>query len=351
MRITLWLSAFLFLPLSLYGQQGFRVAALNTENLFDCCHDSLDNSDDYLFLPSSTRRWSWRRYHAKLHNLSKLIISTGADHPADLVALTEVENDSVLTHLTQRAILRRAKYRYVMTHSADHRGIDVALLYQPATFRLISSQSLRASFNPLPPVATRDILYVCGSTYTGDTLHVFVCHFSSKLGGSRATEPLRQAEALTVRRCVDSLQNADCRRKIIILGDFNETPAEAAVAQTLSAQPVTERPYLPDRLYNLASHTPDTTAPDGSPIRGTHKHNGQWQMLDHIIVSGTLLDIGTKIYTTAEDFHIHAPGFVLERDAESAGWKPMRTYVGYRYNGGFSDHLAVYADFHTAITE
>ena len=107
MRITLWLSAFLFLPLSLYGQQGFRVAALNTENLFDCCHDSLDNSDDYLFLPSSTRRWSWRRYHAKLHNISKLIISIGADHPADLVALTEVENDSVLTHLTQRAILRR----------------------------------------------------------------------------------------------------------------------------------------------------------------------------------------------------------------------------------------------------
>jgi hypothetical protein len=53
------------------------------------------------------------------------------------VALTEVENDSVLTHLTRHSPLRNAGYEYVMTTSDDERGIDVALLYQPATFRPI----------------------------------------------------------------------------------------------------------------------------------------------------------------------------------------------------------------------
>ena len=51
------------------------------------------------------------------------------DTPA-LVALCEVENDSVLRDLTRYSVLREAGYRYVITHSPDERGINVALLYQ-----------------------------------------------------------------------------------------------------------------------------------------------------------------------------------------------------------------------------
>src|SRR3712207_8786524 len=40
-------------------------------------------------------------------------------------------NDSVLTDLTKKSLLRNARYEYVMTDSPDERGIDVALLYSP----------------------------------------------------------------------------------------------------------------------------------------------------------------------------------------------------------------------------
>jgi hypothetical protein len=40
--------------------------------------------------------------------------------------------------LTRRSLLRQAGYEYVMTDSPDRRGIDVALVYSPFTFRLIN---------------------------------------------------------------------------------------------------------------------------------------------------------------------------------------------------------------------
>ena len=59
-----------------------------------------------------------------------------------------------------------------MTDSPDERGIDVALLYSPFSFALISYHSIRIA----PPKGfrpTRDILYACGQLISGDTLHVF----------------------------------------------------------------------------------------------------------------------------------------------------------------------------------
>ena len=61
----------------------------------------------------------------------------------DVVGLCEVENDTVLFDLTKRSLLRKARYEYVMTQSADERGIDVALLYSPFSFRLLKADTIR----------------------------------------------------------------------------------------------------------------------------------------------------------------------------------------------------------------
>lgn len=39
--------------------------------------------------------------------------------------------------LTENSPLREAGYRYVITDSPDERGIDVALLYQRGSFKLL----------------------------------------------------------------------------------------------------------------------------------------------------------------------------------------------------------------------
>lgn len=131
-------------------------AELNCENLFDCRHDSL--KQDMEFLPEAGRHWTPWRYWRKVNNISKAIVSCGYGAAGDgidgicgdgdfrfpdFVALCEVENDSVMRDLTRRSLLRTARYEYVMTNSADERGIDVALMYSPFAFAPIRHYPLR----------------------------------------------------------------------------------------------------------------------------------------------------------------------------------------------------------------
>lgn len=149
----------LFFPFfTLYGQTkkdtlSFRVVSYNVENLFDCRHDTLKN--DYEFLPDAMRHWNYTKYKKKLDAIARTITAVGGWTPPALVALCEVENDSVLRDLTRRSVLKEAGYRYVMTNSPDQRGIDVALLYQRDQFKLISHQGIpiphRSGKKKIPP--------------------------------------------------------------------------------------------------------------------------------------------------------------------------------------------------------
>ena len=106
---------FFFIPLSalmllafltsapLHGQEKkdtltFRIMGYNVENLFDCRHDTLKN--DREFLPDAVRRWNYTKYKKKLNAIARIIIAAGKWTPPALVALCEVENDSVLRDLT-----------------------------------------------------------------------------------------------------------------------------------------------------------------------------------------------------------------------------------------------------------
>lgn len=130
----------------------FRVMEYNTENLFDCRHDTL--KDDLAYLPEATRHWTPYRLHNKLLKLGRLIAAVGKEQAPDLIALCEVENDSVLIKLTQHTPLRTLDYRFIITHSPDERGIDIALLYQRARFRVLSHHSIPV---PLPSDENRRV--------------------------------------------------------------------------------------------------------------------------------------------------------------------------------------------------
>ena len=99
----------------------------------------------------------------------------------------------------------RPGYRYVITHSPDERGINVALLYQRGIFKLLSNRSypvMKPRRNSRP---TRDILHVSGQLLNSDTLDVFVVHFPSRSGGAKASEPYRLAAAQRLKDTTDSL--------------------------------------------------------------------------------------------------------------------------------------------------
>lgn len=226
----------------------FTFVELNCENLFDCRHDSLKNDTE--FMPDGSYHWTRTRYWRKLNRVGQTIIACGEKQGGvlqgkelkdvdyvkgrfwqlpDMVALCEVENDSVLHDLTRRSLLRNARYEYVMTNSPDERGIDVALVYSPFSFRLINSHSVRVEpIRNMRP--TRDILYASGIIASGDTLHVVVTHLPSRRGGERQSRPFRIAAASKVAEVIDSIYNNVSKdAKIIIAGDFNDYSQSASV--------------------------------------------------------------------------------------------------------------------------
>lgn len=188
----------------------FRALEWNVENLYDTLHDV--GFDDREFLPNAERRWNTPRYFHKQSSLAKTILAAGGLQPVDLVALCEVENDSVMHFLCRRTRLARLGYEYLVTHSADRRGIDVALLYQPETFALLHSETYRVPYDSLRERPTRDLLHAAGRLPFGDTLDVFVVHFPSRRGGATLSEPYRLRAAGILRHLADRSPAADILR-------------------------------------------------------------------------------------------------------------------------------------------
>ena len=316
------------------GKTNFKVMCYNVENYFDTEDDSLKKDEEYL--PTGMRAWNYKKYQKKQANIAKVITAIGGwDAPA-LVGLCEVESKKGLVDLTQHSGLKNLKYKFIHHESPDARGVDVALLYQPNQFKPIHNKAIKISFPGLPNNTTRDVLYVCGKTPTADSLHVFVCHFPSRLGGELESEARRCFVASVIRTKVDSIFAQNKNANIMIMGDFNDFPTNKSIHEVLNAKKTEgkiENGTLYNPLFNL----------HGSG-KGTNKHNGEWGVLDQIIVSGSLLNPLNKINGKSSDAHIFDADFLLEPDEQSFGKQPFRTYVGMKYHDGFSDHLPVYFD-------
>lgn len=311
----------------------YRLLELNVENLFDTAHDV--GKDDLEFTPRRARRWTPSRYRRKLQRIGKIIAAAGDKQPIELIALCEVENDSVLTHLTKRYPLRPIGYEYVMTHSEDQRGIDVALVYHPMRFQHLGHQSIRVFPRPQQR-PTRDVLHTWGIVPTGDTLHVFVAHLPSKRGGAVETEPYRIAVAERIRQVADSLLTLNPQTKIIITGDFNDTPTSATLREGLRVETtdsgIDSKPF--SSLYLLSTNLHVEPG-----IRGTYKFQGRWEQIDHMVVSGALLQPQNGLYTNSTGCQILALPFMLKPDQADGGVAPFRSFLGPRYIDGFTDHL------------
>ena len=308
------------IPCCAVRAQSFTFVEYNVENIFDTRHD--EGKQDEEFLPEATRHWTEKRYWRKLDQIGKAILSTTEDGIPDMVALCEVENDQTLHDLTQRSLLRKAGYEYVMTTSPDARGVDVALMYSPFSFKLMRSYGLRIKTIE-GMKATRDILYACGQLVTGDTLHVFVVHAPSRHGGEKASRPFRLQAADRLLQSVDSVRALSPNAHILITGDFNDyydSPALLRICQ-----------------HDLKNITKDARGQYG--VQGTYRYKGEWNSLDHMLVSSPVSKMVEKTF-------IHSPKFLLEEDKFYGGYLPRRTYKGMKYEkGGFSDHLPLVARF------
>ncbi|MGM9709239.1 MAG: endonuclease/exonuclease/phosphatase family protein [Prevotella sp.] len=295
----------------------------NCENLFDCQHDSL--KEDMQFTPEGMYRWTPGRYWKKLNHISQAILSCAGDSATatipDMIALTEVENDSVMRDLTKRSLMRNARYEYVMTSSPDVRGIDVALVYSPYSFRLLSSHSIRVRM-PEDVRPTRDILYASGLLVSGDTLYIYIVHSPSRSGGEHLTQPYRMLVAERLCTSIDSLRAVCPNARIIVAGDFNDYSDNRSLMRIAD--------------NGMIEVSQKATGRNGA--KGTYRFQGEWGSLDHIFVSGNMAENLTGCY-------INDAPFLLEEESKYGGVRPMRSFRGPVYINGYSDHLPLVATF------
>ncbi len=311
-----------------------RIMFYNVENLFDIYDDSLKQDDD--FLPEGYKHWNSRRFTDKLNKLYKVIIAVGGWEPPEIIGLCEIENIYILKKLINDTPLSKFEYGIVHRDSPDIRGIDVALLFRKDKISLLQQDFYNIIFPWDTLKKTRDILYFKGLALRKDTLHVFVNHWPSRHGGQLETEAYRVYVSSVLKEKVDSIFNTDNKPKIIITGDFNDEPENRSIAETLSAGFNIDS-VEPDKLYNLSYNLQDNKK------SGTYKYKFNWEIYDQFIVSGPLIST-SELKTSLTDIHIFRADFLFEDDDIYSGIRPYRTYRGYTYTGGFSDHLPVYLD-------
>ena len=316
----------------------FFVANWNVENLFDTVDDP-DNPGDDEFLPNNpTTRWTQVRYDTKLDNLAQVISQMNNDQGPDILGIEEVENEDVLRDLVDRIHVK--PYGIVHVDSPDPRGIDTAMIFNRDHFAL---QEFHAYKVPLKwGRSTRDILHAVLEDHEGRTIHVLVNHWPSR-GGGPESEYDRFAAARTLAGSIGRILQREPAARIVILGDFNDTPTDRSIRDVLDVEPYPSPSgsYETGKIYNLASGK----AKQG---QGSFYHafdgNVEWRMYDQIMASGALLQ-NTGSIQNVVSLWVDKPAFMVEEHGQDKG-APVPTFENMEdYQGGYSDHFPVGARF------
>jgi len=249
----------------------FTVASFNVENYFDTVSDTGRDAEP---VPTAEEL---------AVKQAKLVAAIGEHlRCPTLLGVQEVENEPLLRELAAQ-LEAVCGFTYAVGHreSVDARGIDVALLSDPARVS-VDDVALRQGCGDLDtdiadpgdlcpmgqdPLFSRPPLQVDvrvdGTPYT-----LFVNHFKSKSGGESITEPRRRAQAAHVRRLVDGLLEAAGDARLIVLGDLNDYALSPALLT------LTEDGGLVNALMQL---------PEGQ--RYTYTFGGAAQLLDYLLFS------------------------------------------------------------------
>lgn len=311
----------------------YGVGFYNQENLFDTCHDAGKN--DYEYLPE--KGWNKLKFENKLKNMARALSDMGTDVLPQVgcavIGMAEVENANVLDHLTAEPALRARNYKYVHVEGPDRRGIDCALLYNPALFsvkdvKLIPYKPEKASDSTF---FTRGFLTVRGEM-AGDDITFIVCHWPSRY----STGYYRELAAKQVKAIKDSIVSETPAAKVIVMGDMNDDPTNKSMKEVLSARPTIDDVGEGDMYnpwYNIL-------AKEG---KGTLFYQGSWNLFDQIVLSpGLLTKKKEKDYTTLKFYknQIFYRDYLIQQEGEYKG-APLRTSASGRWLNGFSDHLPV----------
>ena len=272
---------------------------------------------DAEFTPRGVRRWNTERYRHKISHIAQVL----DELQADIIGLAEIENEEVLQDLL---LTMNQDYNYIHRHTADSRGIDVALLYRGSSF--IPQRISQAG----SPLVHRDFLIVEGEL-NNEPLCLVICHMPAVPNGTT----LRNRAAQLLHQITDSLSHREPNRKLIVMGDFNATPSSAIGKTILGHNLFT--PFIESERRGF----------------GSYCYRDRRLQYDFIIMSRNLAlpqnsrtensTSPTGELTFSGRYGIFVREYLLQRDGAKRGY-PLHTFDGNTYTGGYSDHLPVWIE-------
>ena len=334
-KLTLFLTALLIVSFSMAQKEKkysmYAVGFYNLENLFDTCHD--EGKRDYDFLPTGSYKWNGLKYSSKLHNLARVLSEMGTDKlPVGCAAIgvSEVENAKALTDLCAQPELAKRGMRFVHFEGVDKRGVDCALLYNPALF---TPDTMRSCLYPYQDADTtfftRGFLAVHGKIANEDVC-IIVNHLPSRL---RPGDAKRVSGAKQLTAIIEKLKGENPKTKFFVMGDMNDDPTDRSMTEGLRGKEniddVTENDLYNPWIKEFKSGT------------GTLMYNGAWNLFDQILLSHNLLTTSKKRdYSELRFFkhQIFRRDYLFQTEGKYKG-NPKRTHAGGQWLNGFSDHL------------
>jgi hypothetical protein len=307
----------------------YTLGFYNVENLFDTIRNTNIHDED--FTPDGKNHWDTKKYKTKLENLSRVILGIGFGNAPVIVGMAEVENKQVLEDLIKTKNLKEKKYAVIHHNSKDERGIDVGAIYRTDILKEVKYEYLEVVL-PDATDFTREILYVKAAIIGNYPINIFYNHWPSRREGEARSEPKRIAAAKVLKAKIDEIKKNDANAVIFIMGDFNDEPNNKSISEVLGAGKATDKTkWLINLSYNKFENK-----------EGTHSFNGEWNMLDQVMVSRSFYEKTNGLTLTQKQTGIFKEPYVLFKHKDGTV-SPNKSYSGTQFHSsGYSDHLAIY---------
>ena len=313
----------------------YAVGFYNLENLFDYTHD--EGKNDYQYLPDGSYRWNEMKYTHKLQNMSKVLAEMGTDVLPGVgcafIGVSEVENAHCMEDLVAQPALKERNFKFVHVEGPDRRGVDCALIYNPALFKVrdVKLVPYKQELEKDSAYKTRGFLTVSGEI-AGEHVAAIVCHWPSRA----ATSFYRESAGRQVRVVKDSLLRDDPNCKVFVMGDMNDDPTNKSMTEMLGAKGEIENVGAGEMYnpwYNILI----------KQCTGTLQYRGAWNLFDQIVMTPNAVNKkGVKDFSTLKFWksQIFRRDYLFQTEGKYKG-NTKRTTAGGIWLDGYSDHLPV----------
>ena len=307
------------------------LAFWNLENLFDL-ETAVRTDKLRKLIGNDLLGWNGELLAAKLKQLSTVIRSLNGGGGPDILAVCEVENEAVLRKLTDQ-IHADGGRQYAVAHAdtSDHRGIDVAFLYDPQ----IAAAPPGATFQHwiIKRYATRELFQV-NFNVDGKLLAMIGNHWPSRSGSQYESEPYRMTAGETLSYWLDRIHEEHGHQvPIVALGDFNDEPFNRSLQEYALSINDRQRvlngrdPYLLNLMWPLLASG-----------KASYCFKGRWSLFDQIMVSRGIVN-GKGGWRLGGEAQIEA--VALMSDPSKPGPRRFGLAPSQRDREGFSDHYPV----------